>query len=342
MTEFTQETVQLRCLYTGESWQQAQRALKRLPAGVKPLPPAQATAQERLEARILLGLLEYRHVYTRFPLGIAAVRPEGRRITLWVESEERGAEILFNLLPSYTPGSEVWGVPGLRIVRRSQNGIELKVLGSPAGLRLAGLPSTVWRCAERRMLDRWLDGVQHCWRSSPRAWTVAERDHQAMWDDEDDDHFVHVQHRGAWLGSSLLRRIGLLHTVANTFRVDGYRGSAFDVTRLILRSSHVPDQGPGPHHIVSALLDPAFGLPLELTRFRGDTDESCARDQDFTLTDMGKTALLELRTTRERPSSRLPSDIWQAILRRLPNDGFKNNPPAAGFAGLCGNRATPS
>ncbi|WP_405988370.1 hypothetical protein [Streptomyces sp. NBC_00986] len=333
MTEFTQETVQQRCLYTGESWQHAQRALSRLPSGAGPLPSAQALAQERLDARVLLGLLESRNVYTRFPLGITAVHPERTRVTLCVESEERAAEILFNLLPAYPPGSEVYGVPGLRIVRRSQTGIELRVLGASARLRLTGLPSTVWRSAESRMLDEWLDGVQHCWRSSPRGWTEAEREHQSMWVDGD-GRFVRVQRRGAWLGSGLLRRIALLHTVANTFLVDGYRGAAFDAARLVLRCSQLPDQGPGPHHIISALLDPVFGLPLELTRFRGDTDESHVGKQDFTLADMGKTVLLELQTARERPPFSLPTDVWQAILRRLPSEGFPNARAVSVFAGL--------
>ncbi|NGO45101.1 hypothetical protein [Streptomyces ureilyticus] len=338
MSAFTQETVQRRCLYTGEGLQQARRGLGQLPAGASALPSAKSSAQQWLEARVLLGLLEYRNVHTRYPLGITAVHPEPTCITLCVESEERAAEILFSMLPTYAPDSEVWGVPGLRITRRFQTGLELRVLGQPARLRLTGLPSTVWRSAENRALEKWLAGVQMCWRASARAWSGAEREHQAMWDDED-DHFVRVQRRGAWLGSDLLRRLGLLHTVANTFVVDGYEGTAYDVTRLILRSSHVPNQGPGPRHIVSALLDPVFGLPLRLKRFRGDTDESYASDQDFVLGDPAKTAVLELRTTRERPPSRLPTDLWQSILRRLPSEGFETTLTPSTLAGACGLEA---
>jgi len=327
--------VQLRRLYTGEVWQQARRGIDQLPAEASPIPAAESSAQEWLEVRVLLGLLEFRNVYTRYPLGIAAVHPEPTGVTLRVESEQRAAEILFNLLPASGSGGEVWGVPGLRIARRFATRIELRVLGQPARLWLTGLPSTVWRSAENRMLEMWLDGVHLYWRSSPRAWTDAERAHQALWDDED-DHFVRVQRRGAWLGSGLLRRLGLLHTVANTFFVDGYRGSAFDTARLILRSSHVPDQGPGPHHIISALLDPVIGLPLHLTRFRGDTDENYGSDQYFVLVDPQKTALLEVRTTRERPPFRLPPELWERILRRLPDRELFAPLTPSTLAGMCG------
>ncbi|MEU9499692.1 hypothetical protein [Streptomyces sp. NPDC048196] len=162
--------------------------------------------------------------------------------------------------------------------------IELRILGQPARLRLSGLPYSLWREAEQTLLNKWIDpdAMQLCWRISRTAWTAAEREHFSQWEDGSDP-FVQVQQRGAWLGSGLLRRVALLHTVANTFLADGYRGSASGLTRLVVRSSHVRDQGPGPHHIVAALLGPVFGLPLRLTRFRGDTDQRYGSDQHFVL-----------------------------------------------------------
>ncbi|MEE1765263.1 hypothetical protein [Streptomyces sp. SP18BB07] len=120
---------------------------------------------------MFIALLEFRNLYTRYPLGITAVRPEPDSIALGVESEERAAEILFNLLPSYVSDHEVHGVPGLRITRRDQTAIELQVLGELARLRLTGLPATVWRSAEARALAQWIDpdSMQLCWRSSPRT-----------------------------------------------------------------------------------------------------------------------------------------------------------------------------
>ncbi|WP_158714717.1 hypothetical protein [Streptomyces erythrochromogenes] len=248
----------------------------------------------------------------------------------------RAAEFLFNLLPAYSPGQEVHGVPGLRITRRYRTAIELRVLGEPTRLRLTGLPARLWRSAEARTLSWWTDPntMQLCWRCSPRAWTDAESEHHAQWED-DNDHFVQVQQRGAWLASGFLRRAALLHTVANTFLLDGYRGTAFDVTRLVLRSSHVHEQGPGPHNILAALADPTFGLPLHLTRFRGDTDESYGRDQQFVLEDPGKTAVLDLRATAEGAPSHLSPELWQAILRRLPDAGFSKRLSPSALAGLC-------
>ncbi|MFI1175766.1 hypothetical protein [Streptomyces melanogenes] len=50
--------------YTGESVQQARQATSSLPPGTSPIPAAAASAQQILEARVLLGLLECRNVYT--------------------------------------------------------------------------------------------------------------------------------------------------------------------------------------------------------------------------------------------------------------------------------------
>ncbi|MGW6563903.1 hypothetical protein [Streptomyces sp. NPDC054975] len=145
-----------RCLYTGESVQQARRAVDSLEPDTPPIPSADSPAQQHFEARVLLGLLEFRNLYTRYPLGITAVRPEPDGIALHVESEERAAEILFNLLPTYVSEEdhEVHGVPGLRITQRDRTASELRVLGEPTRLRLTGLPARLWRSAIARMLDK--------------------------------------------------------------------------------------------------------------------------------------------------------------------------------------------
>ncbi|MEV7277577.1 hypothetical protein [Streptomyces sp. NPDC093111] len=336
MSAMHQDVSLRRRLYTGESVQQARRAIDSLGPDAPPIPSADSPTQQHFEARVLLGLLEFRNVYTRYPLGISAVHPEPDGVALRVESEERAAEILFNLLPTYVSDHEVHGVPGLRITQRDRTAIELRVLGEPTRLRLTGLPARLWRSAIAGMLDKWIDPDVKllCWKSSPTAWTGAERGHQVRWEGPRDD-FTQAQQRGAWLGSGLLRRAALLHTVSNTFLVDGY-GGASDVARLVLRSSHVRGQGPGPHNIVAALADPTFGLPLHLTRFRGDTDDTYSGDQQFVLGDVGKTAILDLRATTEGPHSRLQPELWQKILRRLPSSGFANGLSPGTLAGLCG------
>lgn len=256
-----------------------------------------------------------------------------------MESEERAAEILFNLLPTYVADDEVHGVPGLRITRRDRTAIELRVLGHPTRLRLSGLPARLWRSAITRMLSKWIDPDPEllCWQSSPRSWTKPEASHRVRWD-EATDHFVQVQQRGAWLGSGLLRRAALLHTVSNAFFLDGYRGGAFDVTRLVLRSSHVRGHGPGPHNIIAALVEPVLGLPLDLTRFRGDTDEEASGENQFVLRDSGRSVILDLRAATERPSSCLPPDVWQAILRRLPDSGFAGSSASSVLTQICALR----
>lgn len=341
MSASRQDLSLLRRLYTGESVQQARRAVGRLQDDASPIPEAASSAQRCLEARVLLALLEFRNLSTRFPLGIVSVHPEPHGIALAVESEERATELLFNLLPSYAEGHEVSGVPGLRITRRDRTAIELKVLGEAARVRLTGLPARLWRSAETSMLAKWIDpdSMKLCWRSSPRSWTTAEREHHAQWEDSS-DHYVQVTQRGAWLTSGLLRRAALLHTVANTFLIDGYRGAAFDVNRLVLRSSHTREHGPGPHHIVAALVDPVCGLPLSLQRFRGDTDENYGGDQQFTLRDAGRTAVLELRATMERPPSRLSPGLWKSILSRMPEAGFTSRLSPNVLAGLCGSESS--
>ncbi|GHA43510.1 hypothetical protein GCM10010329_78000 [Streptomyces spiroverticillatus] len=316
MTATPQAISMLRRTYTGESVQQARQAVDALGPDAPPIPPAATPQQVLLESRVLLSLLEFRNVFTRYPLGIAAVRPEPDSVSLRVESEERAAEILFNLLPSYVSDEEVYGVPGLRITRRARTAIELQVLGQPARLRLTGIPARSWRKAIEQMLEQWTnpDDALLCWKSSPRAWTSAEIQHRTRWNNPG-DRFTQEQRRGDWLGSGLLRRAALLHTVSNTYFLDGYRS---EITRLVLRSSHTPGRGPGPHRLVAALVDPAFGLPLRLQRFRGDTDERLDVDQQFVLCDPAGTAVLDLRATVERPSSRMPQETWNAVLRRLP------------------------
>ncbi|MFI1175765.1 hypothetical protein [Streptomyces melanogenes] len=122
-------------------------------------------------------------------------------------------------------------MPGLRITRRDRTAIELGVLGKPARVRLTGLPARLWREAITRMLDMGIDPNDTLlrWRSSPKSWTVEERCHQAQWEDPTDS-FVRAQTQGAWLGSGLLRRAALLHTLSNTFFVDGYSGATADKT----------------------------------------------------------------------------------------------------------------
>lgn len=72
-----------------------------------------------------------------------------------------------------------------------------------------------------------------------------------------------------------------------------------------------PHHGPGPRHIVAALTDPVFGLPMHLTRFRCDTNESYGRFQQFALKDSADTALLDLRATIEPPPSGLQPEDFQ-------------------------------
>ncbi|MFE5923918.1 hypothetical protein [Streptomyces sp. NPDC056468] len=41
-----------------------------------------------------------------------------------MESEQRAHDILRTILPSYEPGGDVHGMPGVRIQQRTKNGIE--------------------------------------------------------------------------------------------------------------------------------------------------------------------------------------------------------------------------
>ncbi|WP_326687227.1 MULTISPECIES: hypothetical protein [unclassified Streptomyces] len=339
MSSSMQAAAHRRRQYTGEGHQQAIRALGRLSASENPIPAPASPAQERLEATVFLRLLETRDCFTRYPLGLVAVHPTPTGITLELESEERAAEVLFELLPTSAPDDEeLHGLAGLRITKRLRTAIELRVLGRAAQLRLGGLPSTTWHRAEQATHAKWIDPdtMRFCWSASPTRRTAREQEHALMWED-DADSFVRTWQRGAWLGSALLRRAALLHTSANTYLVDGYRGAASNLTRWVVRSSHTPERGPGPHHIVAALLDPVFGVPLRLTRFRGDTDEGPNRDQHFVLEDPDKTAVLELRTTAEKPPARLSAELWQAILRRMPDQAGDSSLSPETIVRLCGS-----
>ncbi|GGZ63120.1 hypothetical protein GCM10010387_65660 [Streptomyces inusitatus] len=82
---------------------------------------------------------------------------------------------------------------------------------------------------------------------------------------------------------------------------------------------YVRGHGPGSHHVLAALLDPAFGLPLPVARFRGNTDESYGADQHFIIKDRAGTAALDLRASTEKPSSLMNGTLRQS---RLPAQGF--------------------
>lgn len=316
--EMTSERTEMRCCYTGESYQRAHDALAALRPGEPPIPCPAGAVQQQFEARVFAAVLEGRETANRYPLGIVEVHPAPGQVSLVVESEERAAELLFWLLPSYNAENGVIGIPGLRITSRATTSIELCQLGTGAALRLRGLPAASWRRAEQACIDKWLDldGVVLCWRSSPKRWTRQERELQEE-RDSSDAPMARTWPAGAWLGSGLLRRLPLLHSVSTAHTADGYRGTHGTMMRWCLRLSHLPRQRFGAESLAGALSHHEFGLPVQLVRFSDEIGDSEDRGHEFTLRDEARTARLEIRSLPSLPLG-LPEEpgLMEVLKRR--------------------------
>ncbi|MFF5553998.1 hypothetical protein [Streptomyces olivaceoviridis] len=87
--------------------------------------------------------------------------------------------------------------------------------------------------------------------------------HERRWEDERQPlTYESIWREAAWLPSGLLRRLGLLHTVAVPKAVTGHE--AWLGEWWILELDHDCDIGLRRAELVQALTDPEHGLPLEL------------------------------------------------------------------------------
>lgn len=302
-------------LYTGAPRQLACEVVASLSPHAPLIPAPAHPAQLLLESEAFYWILNSQRDFFEFPFGIRYVQPTAEGIRLHLESNRSLDRLLPGLLPGRMPlGTDddtIYGVNGLRITARGERGIELRKLGHPTSIQISGPSRRAFQKAEAALAQRIHDqGGEASWLAGD-AWTAHER----LWEDERQPLSYDASWRqAAWLPSGLLRRLGLLHTVAvpQVVRGDQARVGAW----WILELDHASDTGLRRAELVQALTDPEHGLPLEL---RGHRDLTPGESVGLVLLKSpDNTATLQLRYDRiDYPVVEERAEMFAAIRRRI-------------------------
>ncbi|MEU5137705.1 hypothetical protein [Streptomyces californicus] len=302
-------------LYTGAPRQLACDVVAGLPRHAPLIPAPAHQAQLLLESEAFYRILSFQRDFFEFPFGIRYVQPSAEGIQLDLESSASLDGLLAALLPGRVPVStgrdEIHGLNGVRITTRTDRGIELRRLGQPTSVRLTGLSRRAFQKAEAALAERTCDlGGEANWRAGD-TWTTDER----RWEDERQPLIYESTWReAAWLPSGLLRRLGLLHTVAIPHVVTGHESRLGEW--WILELDHASDTSLRRAELVQALTDPEHGLPLEL---RGHRDLILGEGLGLVLLKASDgSAALQLRYDRfDYPVREERAEMFAAIRRRI-------------------------
>ncbi|MFI0936940.1 hypothetical protein ACH4RG_35215 [Streptomyces sp. NPDC021019] len=283
-----------RTLYTNETYTQARSSLR---PDQPPIPPAEGDEQRHFEADLFHEVLESHTDFTEFAFGIRRVQPQPTTIELVVESDQRAGRLLSRILPSYEPDGEVHGMPGLRIRKYTQRGIEIHVAGRRTSAWLTGVPSGAWKRHELSALGHLSDmGWRPLWRG-PQQWSDEELAFEQRWNTGSWNQYWQA---GAWCSSGLLRRLGIFQTTTPADAVTGYKGLGINGYEGlgpvrwcidIIHRSGIPYRR---EPLVAALTDPEFGLPVAPARHL-DAIYAEQKDTCIRLDDEIRTGLIELR-----------------------------------------------
>ncbi|MEV4347243.1 sigma factor-like helix-turn-helix DNA-binding protein [Actinoplanes sp. NPDC049596] len=218
-----------RALYTGENFQLAQAAIRTLPPKMSALPSAGTEDQQRLESALMVALC--RPGVEAF-LPVAAVHPLPQGLELTVPPRHL-PEFCRRVLP--LPGGSPFAVSGLLALAADRR-VLLRRPGQDASIviRACGKPRWDSTVAAIMKFDKTIHVV-----ASP---TLAERWHRTSADADPES---------AWIGSQLLRRIGLFQEPAAAAWVTQWQAHRVTVEWLAAEA---------PEPLASALLAPAFGL----------------------------------------------------------------------------------
>jgi hypothetical protein len=319
-------------LYTGAPRQAACDAVTALQPGAPLIPAPAQQAQLLLESEVFYWVLNSQRHFFEYPFGIRYVQPTPHSIKLHLESNESLDSLLGGLLPSRAPmrtgRDEIYGLNGVRICARTDHGIELRRLGQPTSIQLTGPSRRAFQKAEAALAQQiQSNGGEACWLAGD-TWTPYEK----QWDDERQPIAYESTWRdAAWLPSGLLRRLGLLHTVAVPQVVTGHEARLGEW--WILHLEHDSDTGLRRAELVQALTDPHHGLPLELCGHRDLTPgESLGL---VLLKSPDRTAALQLRYGRiDYPIKENCAQMFAAIRQRTSAlTGEASLPPMPGCSG---------
>ncbi|OBJ97442.1 hypothetical protein A5638_14840 [Mycolicibacterium fortuitum] len=212
--------------------------------------PFADTEQALFEALVMRAVMDSQG-WLAHPLGVSHIRlpRRGGFPMVHIDPPTSGDPIdetmAHNLLPVRTPDGEAMGVPGLRLLGAAGKDLQLGMAGSKA--RLALRAHVGWR----RWLAQWSD-------------TVIANGGAPLFKDFDEltaaeqSWLSAEQRRLAWLGSSLLRRIGIFHQVSVAYGVRGWVSDDRWKVELTIN----PTLDPGHDEFIATLTDPAHGIPL--------------------------------------------------------------------------------
>ncbi|MCX4799890.1 hypothetical protein OG497_39300 [Streptomyces sp. NBC_01242] len=313
-----------RSQYTNETYTQARSLLS---PNQPPIPAAECGKQRNFEAELFHEVIDSHSDFTEFAFGIRCVRPHLDTIELIVESDRRAGRLLNRILPSYEPDGEVHGMPGLRIRRRSERGIEVHIAGRRASAWLTGVSATVWKRHELSALEHLADmGWKPLWRGM-QGWAGEELAFEQRWNT---GAWARNFQAGAWCGSGLLRRLGLFHTITPADAVTGYKGLGINgyegmgPVRWCLDVIHRSGVPYRKERLVAALTDTEFGLPVAPARHLDAIYPPDGMENWIRLDDEARTGLIELRfQTFNYPSLQLDScepeyrEIAEGVERRI-------------------------
>ncbi|WP_405681797.1 DUF1963 domain-containing protein [Streptomyces sp. NBC_00057] len=147
----------------------------------------------------------------------------------------------------------------------------------------------------------------------PAGWPKA---YERQWDDERQPiSYDSTWRAAAWLPSGLLRRLGLLHTVAIPQVVTGHEARLGEF--WVLEMDHFSDTGLRRAELVQALTDPVNGLPLEL---RGHRDLTPGEGLGQGVSSRGVKASTSRNSTRYRSATRVTQiPVFSTLPRRGPS-----------------------
>ncbi len=251
-----------RRVATGESYQTAREALVR-DRGAGALPAATG-AQALLESMALrcLGIGEE---FWAHPMGIASVRPAPDRVTVELDAFTSSpyypgrfygrAEHAGRCLLPHAQHGDMHGMVGLRIVELRGLDLHVTLVGTASRMILRGARGAGWRGQLRLYQQSTSASGFEALYQEPHL-TEAEVEHLEYYPEESER-----DRELAWLGSGLLRRIGLFRSATAAFAVRPWVDE-FDEWNVELSYPFTTTMDHAP--LLAGLTDRRLGLPLRV------------------------------------------------------------------------------
>ncbi|MFJ9520628.1 hypothetical protein ACIRPK_20545 [Kitasatospora sp. NPDC101801] len=246
-----------RSQLTREPHQSAVRHLTALGPGSPTVPHPADPAQEKLEWWIM-HCCAWPVEAVVAPFGFEQVSPTPQGLELKLTSTPSYLRwFVSTVLPSIDTDSQVSGVPGLRTDRDRTGAPVLRLAGTNASVVLRGISAGQWRTltadfeAELRT-----GGHRPLWNTGP---ATREEARDLTWFDP-----ATAGPRPHWLGSALLRRVGVFTAAGVPALVTGWTtaGTFADCWKFDLE--FIPGHRLDHDRLAALLTDPAAGLPLQV------------------------------------------------------------------------------